>query len=132
MAPRLARLLPFAAALLILCLSQGDGPVRVQALGIHVAGATNTQPILFSRGCNVVITDSPSGVKVAGIVTLISPQDAVVGIWRYSNGAQTYNAGFFADQSAPTDFSLTGSGAGSRVTESYWVCVSRFASMISG
>ena len=130
--PRLVRLLPLVAALLIAGLCYSVVTVRGQSLGIHVASATNTQPILFSRGCNVVVTDSPSGVKVAGIVSLISPQDAVIGIWRYNNGAQNYNAGFFADQSAPTDFSLTGAGPGGRVTEAYWVCVSKGASMLSG
>jgi hypothetical protein len=75
---------------------------------IQVAGATAISPIVLSRGCNNVIITSPVGTPVANIAALVSPQNAVVSIWRFSNSTKLFQAGFFSDPNAPTDFTLTG------------------------
>jgi hypothetical protein len=77
--------------------------------GIQVAGATAISPIVLSRGCNNVIITSPVGTPVANIAALVSPQNAVVSIWRFSNATKLFQAGFFSDPNAPTDFTLSGS-----------------------
>jgi hypothetical protein len=130
--------------------------------GIQVAGATAISPIVLSRGCNNVIITSQIGTPVANIAALVSPQNAVVSIWRFSNATKLFQAGFFSDPNAPTDFTLTGAlstttapnasstvingpnisytnggfsfvNAGSgQITESYYVCVNQQATMISG
>ena len=130
--------------------------------GIQVAGATSISPIVLSRGCNNVIITAPVGTPVANIAALVTPQNSVVSIWRFNNGTKLFNAGFFSDPNAPTDFTLTGSlstttapnqastvisgqtisnvtGTFSNVpsvstllTESYYVCVNQQATMISG
>jgi hypothetical protein len=130
--------------------------------GIQVAGATAISPVVLSRGCNNVIITAPVGTPVANIAALVSPQNAVVSIWRFNNGTKLFNAGFFSDPNAPTDFALTGSLSGTTapnslntiingstispvtatfsnipsvatlLTESYYVCVNQQATMISG
>ena len=103
-----------------------------QSPGIHIVGATSVSPLQLSRGCNQVVTDSPNGASVAGIASLVSPPTALVSIWRFNNGTHGYQAGFFADRSAPVDFSSTGTGNAGRSTEGYFICVSQAATLISG
>lgn len=103
--------------------------------GIQIAGATSTAPLGLTRGCNQIIADSPNGVPVAGLATLVSPSTAVVSIWRYNNATQSYQVGFFANSPAPVDFTLIGSGgsvAAGRSTNAYLICVSQSAVLISG
>jgi hypothetical protein len=130
--------------------------------GIQVAGATPFSPIVLSRGCNSVVITSAIGTPVANIAALVSPANSVVSIWRFSNGTKLFNAGFFSDPNAPTDFALTGylsgttapngsnvvingqtyspvtglasnvPGSAAQITETYYVCVNQQATMISG
>jgi hypothetical protein len=114
--------------------------------GIQVAGATPFSPIVLSRGCNSVVITSSIGTPVANIAALVSPANAVVSIWRFNNGTKLFQAGYFADVSAPVDFSQTSGAAGSvpvgsagilpagggTGTETYYVCVNQQATMISG
>jgi hypothetical protein len=111
----------------------GSRTALAQSPGIHVVGATSVSPLALQRGCNQVITDSPSGAAVAGIVTLVSPPAAVVSIWRFANATQKYQVGFFAEKAAPLDFASTGGpgGGAGRATEAYFVCVNQAATMTS-
>jgi len=106
------------------------GSARAQQQGIAIAGASPTAPIQLLRGCNQVVTDAPNGARLAGLVTLVSAPDAVISIWRYNNATKLYQAGYFSDQTAPTDFVAMGSGGAGRSTEAYFVCVGRAAIMI--
>jgi hypothetical protein len=76
--------------------------------GIQIAGATAVSPLVLSRGCNNVIVTSTVGTPIANIAALVTPQNAVVSIWRFSNSTKLFQAGFFSDPNAPTDFTLTG------------------------
>jgi hypothetical protein len=99
---------------------------------------------------------------VANIAALVSPANAVVSIWRFTNSTKLFNAGFFSDPNAPTDFALTGylsgttapngsntvingqtystvtglpsnvPGSATLITETYYVCVNQQATTISG
>jgi hypothetical protein len=132
------------------------------AAGIQIAGATPFSPIVLSRGCNSVVVTSPIGTPIANIAALVSPANAVVSIWRFSNSTKLFNAGFFSDPNAPTDFTLSGylsgttapnaantvvngqsysvvtglasnvPGSAAQLTETYYVCVNQQATMISG
>jgi len=79
----------------------------------------------------------------------VSPASAVVSIWRFSNATKQFQAGFFSDPNAPTDFVVTGGvnaapsaavaplGAavgtvGNQITETYFICVNQAATMASG
>jgi hypothetical protein len=116
--------------------------------GILIAGATTTSPLQLARGCNQVIVTSTNGTPIANIAALVSPTSAVVSIWRFNNGTKQFQAGFFSDPAAPTDFigsGLLGPGtqgnatinsgsvaAGSQITESYFVCVNQSSTIVSG
>jgi hypothetical protein len=130
--------------------------------GIQIAGATAISPIILSRGCNNVIVTSQLGTPIANIAALVSPQNSVVSIWRFNNNTKLFNAGFFSDPNAPTDFATTGyvttttapnsvgvvtngtnlsytagtytttASSAGQITESYYVCVNQSATMISG
>jgi hypothetical protein len=73
----------------------------------------------------------------------------VVSIWRFSNNTKQFQAGFFSDPNAPTDFNITGGinaapsntttgtqagpgVAGNQVTETYFICVNQAATIVSG
>jgi len=128
--------------------------------GIQIAGASAVSPLVLSRGCNNVIVTSYAGTPVANIAALVTPQNAVVSIWRFNNATKLFNAGFFSDPNAPTDFNLTGNLSSTTppnglenpfgtpsysyatgllggtpantITESYYICVNQSATMISG
>jgi hypothetical protein len=69
-----------------------------------------------------------------------------VSIWRFSNATKQFQAGFFSDPAAPTDFATTGaiSGtgvtgttaqpgtSGNQITETYFICVNQAATITSG
>jgi len=78
-------------------------------------------------GCNQVTISSPAGTAVSAIAARVTPAGAVVSIYRFNNGLQRYQAGFFAMTGAPVDFSSTGGGF-----ESYQVCVNQAATITSG
>jgi hypothetical protein len=117
--------------------------------GILIAGATPTQPYALLRGCNQVIATTTAGTPIANIAALVSPASAVVSIWRFSNNTKQFQAGFFSDPNAPTDFNVTGGinaapsntttgtqagpgTAGNQVTETYFICVNQAATIVSG
>jgi hypothetical protein len=127
--------------------------------GIQIAGATPISPLVLSRGCNSVVVTSYVGTPIANIAALVTPANAVVSIWRFSNSTKLFNAGFFSDPNAPTDFALTGYLSGTtapnaastiigaptystatgaqtstanQITETYYVCVNQQATIISG
>jgi hypothetical protein len=116
--------------------------------GILIAGATTTSPLQLTRGCNQVIVTSTQGTPIANIAALVSPAASVVSIWRFSNSTKQFQAGFFSDPAAPSDFVATGAtgttnlgganinatapAAGTQTTEPYFVCVNQAATMISG
>jgi len=56
-----------------------------------------------------VIIASYAGMPVANIAALVTPAGAVVSIWRFSNSTKLFQAGYFADPSAPVDFATMGS-----------------------
>jgi hypothetical protein len=115
--------------------------------GILIAGATPTQPLQLTRGCNQIVVTSVPGTPIANIAALVSPAASVVSIWRFNNGTKQFQAGFFSDPAAPTDFIATGLPAatgpaatgilttpsfGTQVTETYFVCVNQAAAIVSG
>lgn len=114
--------------------------------GILIAGATPTAPIQLLRGCNQVIVTTTAGTPIANIVALVSPASAVVSVWRFANNTKQFQAGFFSDPNAPTDFATTGganaapsnvaapaAGApGTQVTETYFFCINQAATIVSG
>jgi hypothetical protein len=108
----------------------GGQHVHAQQQGIRIAGASPTSPLQLGRGCNQVIADSPNGTAVAALVALVSPANAVVSVWHFSNATKQYQAGWFADQTAPTDFSLLGTSPG-RSTDSFMVCVNKSALIVA-
>jgi hypothetical protein len=103
-----------------------------QSPGIHIAGATSTAPLQLSRGCDQIVADSPNGAAVADLAALVSPPSAVVSIWRFSNAAQAFQVGYFADKAAPIDVRTTGAGTQGRSTEAYFVCVNQASLLVSG
>jgi hypothetical protein len=121
-------------AVLSVCafIATSSRPASAQQQGILIAGATPTQPYALLRGCNQVVSDAPNGARLAGMVTLVTPGDAVNSIWRYSNATQKFQVGFFADSSAPTDFTLMGGAGPGRSTETYFVCVQKAAVIVGG
>jgi hypothetical protein len=113
--------------------------------GILIAGATPTQPLALSRGCNQMIVTAASATPIANIAALVSPQSAVVSIWRFNNATKQFQAGFFSDPAAPTDFVTTGGTStavtgggnaitnnGTQITETYFICVNQTATIVSG
>jgi hypothetical protein len=121
--------------------------------GILIAGATNTTPGLLTRGCNQVVTTMTSGTPIANLAALVSPAASVVSIWRFSNSTKQFQAGFFSDPAAPTDFiaagavstttapqnlgTYTGGQAGAAqqgnvFTETYYICVNSNATIVPG
>jgi hypothetical protein len=108
----------------------GGGQAQAQQQGILIAGASPTQPYALLRGCNQVVSDAPNGARLAGMVTLVTPSDAVASIWRFNNATQKFQVGFFADPSAPTDFTAMGGNAQGRSTETYFVCVQKAAVIV--
>ena len=118
--------------LLLLCAGARAPRATAQNPGIQIVGATSVAPLGLTRGCNQVIADSPNGVPVAGLASLISPASAVVSIWRFNNATQSLQVGFFANSSAPVDFSTLGTLASGRSTNAYLICLSGSATMISG
>jgi hypothetical protein len=109
----------------------GGQQAHAQQQGIRIAGASPTSPLQLGRGCNQVIADSPNGAKVAALVGLITPADAAVSVWHFSNATKQYQAGWFADQRAPTDFSLLGAASPGRWTDSFMVCVNKSALIVA-
>jgi len=117
--------------------------------GILISGATITSPLQLSRGCNQVIVTSTIGTPIANIAALVSPSSAVISIWLFSNSTKQWQAGFFSDPGAPTDFIATqsiGSTSGAvtaiangastagnaQVTQTFFICVNQAATIISG
>jgi len=117
--------------------------------GILIAGATPTSPLQLLRGCNQIIATSTVGTPVANIAALVSPASAVVSIWRFSNNTKQFQAAFFSDPNAPTDFVVTGGinaaptlgnvgttaapgTAGNQTTETYFICVNQASTITSG
>jgi hypothetical protein len=114
--------------------------------GILIAGAGPNTPVQLGRGCNQVIVTTTVGTPIANIAALVSPASAVVSIWRFSNATKQFQAGFFSDPAAPTDFATTGaiSGtgvtgttaqpgtSGNQITETYFICVNQAATITSG
>jgi hypothetical protein len=128
-----APFLPLLPAILALAvLSVWGGQAHAQQQGILIAGASPTQPYALLRGCNQVVSDAPNGARLAGMVALVTPADAVVSIWRYNNATQKFQVGFFADTAAPTDFTAMGSSGPGRSTETYFVCVVKAAVIVGG
>jgi len=125
-----AKVLIVSAAVVFALLDADAGRALAQQQGILIAGATPTNPVQLLRGCNQVVSDAPNGARVAGLVTLVTPQEAVVSVWRYNNSTQSFQAGYFADPAAPTDFTLMGASTRGRSTEGYMVCVQRAATII--
>jgi len=121
----------FAAVIFVL-VSGISGRASAQQQGILIAGATPTQPYALLRGCNQVVSDAPNGARLAGMVTLVTPKDSVSSIWRFNNATQTFQVGYFADASAPTDFTVMGKTAAGRSTETYFVCVLKAATIVGG
>jgi hypothetical protein len=128
--PPFLLILPVLFALTVLSLP--GTLVHAQQQGILIAGASPTQPYALLRGCNQVVSDAPNGARLAGMVTLVTPADAVASIWRYNNATQKFQVGFFADPFAPTDFTAIGSGSLGRSTETYFVCVQKAAVIVGG
>jgi hypothetical protein len=114
--------------------------------GILIAGAGPNTPVQLGRGCNQVIVTTTVGTPIANIAALVSPASAVVSIWRFSNATKQFQAGFFSDPAAPTDFATTGAVSGTgvtgttaapgtqgnQITETYFICVNQAATITSG
>lgn len=126
--------------------------------GILIAGSSPLSPLILSRGCNQMIVTAASGTPVSNIAGLVSPQAAVVSMWRFNNGTKQFQAGFFSDPAAPTDFvtfgatttanignlpagtvttPIVGGGnavvtTGAQLTETYFICVNQSATIASG
>jgi hypothetical protein len=84
-------------------------------------------PLSLTRGCNQVVISTPQGgVPVGRVAAAISPATALVSIFRFNNATKTFQAGFFSDPAAPTDFATTAGGS-----EVYFVCVSGAATITS-
>lgn len=83
-------------------------------------------PMTLTRGCNQVVVNTTAGTAVSKIAAAVSPASAVVSIWRFNNTTKTFQAGYFSDASAPTDFSTTAGGS-----EVYFICVSGAATVTS-
>ena len=108
----------------------GVQTARAQSPGIHIAGATPISPIILTRGCNQIVSDAPNGAQVSGLATLVRPQNGVVSVWRFNNSTKLYQVGYFADASAPLDFTRMGSGTSARSTEAYMLCVNQSVTML--
>ena len=118
------------AALLLAALTNGPA-LHAQQQGILIAGGSPTSPVQLGRGCNQVIAEVPNGAKVAALVALVTPTDAVVSVWHFSNATKLYRAGWFGDQTAPTDFSAIGAPIPGRSTDSFMICVNKSALILS-
>jgi len=99
----------------------GGGPA-IQVLD----GAGLPSAMLLTAGCNQATIGSPANTPLASIAALVSPDGAVVAIWRFNNATKGYDSGYFADRAAPTDFALTSGAEGS-----YFICVTADASIAS-
>jgi hypothetical protein len=102
-----------------------------QAPGIQVVGATSSNPLGLTHGCNAVIISSPNGTPLTAIAALVSPASAVVSIWRYNNASNGFQVGYFSDPRAPVTFSTTGTGITGTSTETYYICVNQAATIVS-
>jgi hypothetical protein len=136
--PRASRIpMSWLVALVVVAAAAGGaasgpaGTALAQSQGILIAGGGPTTPVQLGRGCNQVIADAPNGARVAALVSLVSPSDAVISVWRFKNATKLYQDGYFADQSAPTDFVALGGTSSGRTTDAYMVCVSKSALIIA-
>jgi|SRR5579884_37609 len=73
----------------------------------------------LTPGCNQEIVAAPAGTSIASIVARVADVSAVASVWRYDNALKLLRAGYFADTSAPTDFSTTAASP-----EVLYICVS--------
>jgi len=80
----------------------------------------------LNPGCNQVIVTTAANTPVKDIAATVAPASAVISIFRFNNTTRLFQAGFFSDVNAPTDFTLTAGG-----TETYFICVSAAATVTS-
>ena len=64
----------------------------------------DTKPII-AAGCNQFYQTLPVGTSMRDVAARFSTPSAVLGIWRYDAIQQRSVSGYFADKTAPTDFS---------------------------
>jgi hypothetical protein len=119
------RALPVAAWLVLALLFAAGAAteVRAQTPAIQIAGATAATPLPLTLGCNVIVAETAAGTPISAIASLVKPADALISIWRYDNTAKVFRVGFFADRSAPVDFSTTGSSGQGQMAEAYYLCL---------
>lgn len=94
------------------------GSTAQQATTVSLSPTANT--VNLSRGCNEVITPAnlAANTPVATVVGTVSPGGIVVSAWQFNNSLHAFQAGFFAQAGAPTDFNTIGPN------QSLFLCVS--------
>jgi len=102
------------------------GSTAQGATTVSLSPTANT--VALSRGCNEVITPAnlAANTPVATVVGTVAPGGIVVSAWQFNNSLHAFQAGFFAQAGAPTDFSTIGP------SQSLFLCVSSSGTFPTG
>jgi hypothetical protein len=91
---------------------------------VSVISPTSTSQV--GPGCVQVIVNTAANTPVSALAKTVTPANALISIWRFNNTTKLFQAGFFSDPNAPTDFTLTNGG-----TETYFYCLQAAATIAS-
>lgn len=96
-------------------------PVGVTVQVLSGGGSEGLNP-----GCNQVTVLTAPGTPTSTLAFRVSGSQ-VVAIWHFDNATKMYDAAYFGTSGAPVDITATGGGP-----ESYYVCVTQYATITSG
>jgi hypothetical protein len=77
----------------------------LEICAVVFAGIPGEIKPIIAQGCNQFYQTLPVGTSMRDVAARFSTPSAVLGIWRYDAAQQRFVSGYFADTTAPTDFS---------------------------
>lgn len=90
-------------------------PARAQT---PAAGITIRAQQVY-RGCNDLVVQAPAGTSWTSIISHFSDPTTVLGMWRFDNPTQRYQALYFKNAAAPLD----GPPSSTAPTFAIWACI---------